>query len=317
MVEPSPEQHKQAGFVERDACPCCGASAQKSKLKAAANVRAEDVPPQDHGRFLSGYTSERTFFSYVQCEVCDMVYCPIFYDETMLAQLYEHQPENMAETPFDARKKTQIAYADLLPKKLKSTADFLEIGADIGLFAAACAERYELDHFTLYEPNVEVHDTIRCNLPDRNLTIREGLFPADDQSSSKVSLAAMIHVLDHVIDPASVLENLYDAVAPGGVVLIVTHNVDSLMAKVLGRRWPPFTLQHPHLFSPATMEKMLQNAGFCEVEVKRSLNYFPVMQLVRAAFSVFGIQSRALPELKSLSVGLRLGNIATLARKPG
>jgi SAM-dependent methyltransferase len=302
------------GFMLRSACPCCGAPRERSKPKASSRPPAEQIPPGEHGRFLSGYSSARVFFSYVECE-CGMIYCPVYYDQRMLAELYAHQPENMAEAPYEARLRTQLGYASLLPADLPATGDFLEIGADIGMFAEMCADRWHFDQLVLYEPNVEVHAAIRQRLSRRSVVIREELFPSTDQQPGSVSLAVLIHVLDHIIEPLAVLRSLLDAMLPGGVLFLVTHDVGSPLARLLGRRFPPFTLQHPQLFSSRAMRRMLHEAGFVDIEVHRSVNYFPVTYLMQAALTVGGIRRQLFPRWRKPSVGLKLGNIATVARK--
>ena len=41
----------------------------------------------------------------------------------------------------------------------------------------------------------------------------------------------------------------------GGFIYGVVHDEKSVMAKILGNRWPAYRLQHPHLFNPTTINK--------------------------------------------------------------
>jgi len=84
----------------------------------------------------------------------------------------------------------------------------------------------------------------------------------------------------------------------------------------LGRRWPPYTLQHPQLFSQRSIATLLQTSGFEVVETVKTTNYFPLLFLMRAALTVFGLPERLVPERTVPLLGLKLGNIGTIARKP-
>ena len=123
----------------------------------------------------------------------------------------------------------------------------------------------------------------------------------------------MIHVLDHLLDPISMLRQIRAKLKPSGALVIVTHNEASLLRRIMGVRWPPFCLQHPQLFNPASIRKMLEEAGYGKASVARSQNYFPISFMVRqAAYAAgFNLGNVVLP---SFPIGLKLGNIITLAR---
>jgi hypothetical protein len=125
----------------------------------------------------------------------------------------------------------------------------------------------------------------------------------------------MIHVLDHMLDPLAMLRQIRAKLAPGGTLMIVTHNEKSLLRKAMGVRWPPFCLQHPEVYNPKTMRALLGKAGFADIAVERSLNYFPINFLALNAAWAVGLKVDRLP-LPRKAVGVRLGNIQTFARVP-
>jgi 2-polyprenyl-3-methyl-5-hydroxy-6-metoxy-1,4-benzoquinol methylase len=277
---------------------------------------AETLAPEEHGKFLSGYASTRVFFTYYKCSDCEALYCPTYYSHEQLDQLYSRQAENMAEVPLVARLRTQKAYFKLLMRYSRMAGGFLEIGSDIGFFAETCARTGAFEHFWLYEPNREVHDQLVNRFQHRSFTIRSANFTSADVPAGSISTAVMVHVLDHLLDPGQMLREIYRSLEPRGVLFVVTHDAQSLLARVLARRWPPFTLQHPHLFSPRSMEMLFTKCGFETVEITKSLNYFPATYLLRAAFTVLGINPYFIPDWEWPMLSLKLGNIAAIARKP-
>lgn len=303
-------------YLKRTACPVCAAPIADSKVAVQSTPTAESLSFGDHGAFLSGYTTQRVFFTYHRCNACGGLYCPTYFTQAQLDQLYSRQAENMADVPLAARVATQHGYIEILARHSSLQGNYLELGPDIGLFTEICAARGNFSRFHLFEPNREVHPALAGRFRGRDAVISADRYRAGLLPKASLSTAVAIHVVDHLINPAELLGELYDDLAPGGVLFLVTHNEASLLAKILGRRWPPYTLQHPLLYSPASMTRLLERCGFQVKEVVLSRNYFPLTHLVRAAFTVAGLERLAPRFDHPFSLGLRLGNIATVACKP-
>ena len=282
----------------------------------ASTPPAETLSPERHGNFLSGYTTARVFFTYFQCTSCSAMFCRNYYRQSQLDGLYGRQAENMVSLPLPARKRTQDDYVRFLRRHSRMAGNFLEIGPDIGLFASSFAKVGSFEHFWLYEPNRDVHQLLADNFRGLSHTISPDIFRASDVAAESVSTAVMIHVLDHLLEPAEFLREVRASMEPGGVVFIVTHDCASLLARALGRRWPPYTLQHPQLFSRRSIATLLQTSGFEVIESVKTTNYFPLAFLMRAALTVFGMPERLVPAAERPLIGIKLGNIATIARKP-
>ncbi len=138
----------------------------------------------------------------------------------------------------------------------------------------------------------------------------DDLSPVPDGS---IGLAVMIHVLDHLLDPAASLEQVRCKLKPGGRVVIVTHNEKSVLRSVMGNSWPPFCLQHPQLFNPASISDLTKRAGYASVSVARSTSYFPIGFMVRQAAYTVGLDLTNVP-LPRQAIGLKLGNMITVAQ---
>jgi hypothetical protein len=303
-------------YLRVEHCPCCGAPANKAKRRVASSPPAETLSPDHHGNFLSGYTTARVFFTYFECPNCSAMFCPTYYRQSQLDGLYGRQAENMVAVPLPARKRTHDDYVQFLRRHSRMAGNFLEIGPDIGLFASSLVKAGAFEHSWLYEPNRDVHQSLANNFRGLSHTIKAGIFRASDVPAQSISTAAMIHVLDHLLEPAEFLREVRVSLEPGGVLFIVTHDCGSLLARTLGRRWPPYTLQHPQLFSRRSIAALLQTSGFEVIESVKTTNYFPLAFLTRAALTVFGMPERLIPTATSPLIGLKLGNIGTVARKP-
>ena len=305
---------RRQAYLARSQCPSCGAAAAQAKQAVASAPPAETLPYEQHSAFASGYTARRVFFTYFRCGDCSTLFCRVFYTQEQLQTLYGRQAENMGEVPLAARQRGQQGYAQLVMKHSRGGGGFLEIGPDIGLFAEDCAKLGHFERLWLYEPNRNVHSELANRLAPYTCTIHATMAPTSDLPSRSLSTAAMIHVLDHLLDPAAFLSEIREKLEDKGILFLVTHNVASLLSRLLGRRFPPFALQHPQLYSPTSISRLLERCGFSVVEIQDAVNYFPMMHLVRAAATISGLPHLA-PQTQGPIIRIRLGNMAVIARR--
>ena len=216
--------------------------------------------------------------------------------------------------PSDALAATQRGYFDEAAKGADLSGGYLELGPDIGWIVRHAAREGRFDHFWLVEPNRSVHDQLANSCegkPHDILTDLDDLSPVPDGS---IGLAVMVHVLDHLLDPLATLAAVREKLRPGGRLVIVTHNEASVLRKVMGKRWPPFCLQHPELYNPRSMTNLVKRADYGRVKVERSKNYFPIEFMARQAAYTVGVKLDRLP-LPKASIGLKLGNMITIAER--
>src|SRR5438093_4344291 len=71
------------------------------------------------------------------------------------------------------------------------------------------------------------------------------------------------HTLEHLEDPLKALKRIRDLLVSDGRLLVAVPNIDSLEAKVLGRRWLEMDIPgHLFYFSLETLRVLLEKAGF-------------------------------------------------------
>jgi len=80
--------------------------------------------------------------------------------------------------------------------------------------------------------------------------------------------AAFDNVVEHFLDPLRVLERCREALAPGGLVLMMTPNADSWCHRFYGRYWSGLHApRHPRIFNPGTLARLASQAGYGGAEV--------------------------------------------------
>lgn len=293
-------------------CPVCQKNT-KVKNEVSSEKKAEDLDYQSLTPYWNGFFKEKIFFSYARCQECQLLFTPIFYNLEQLEALYGQMPSNMDVVPMAALLRTQKGYFDVLKKYSKLEGGYIEIGPDIGVFTVNCSREGQFNYYWLCEPNRAVAQALAAAVDGNPHTIIEDMFNFSMIPDSSSSVAVMIQVLDHLLDPVETLKELKKKLAPNAKLLLVTHNEQSLLRKLVGWRWPAFCLQHPQIYSPQSITKLLEKAGYEVESIKRTKNYFEFSFLLKHLLWAFGLKVKSVPKIFNFTIGLKLGNIATVA----
>lgn len=297
---------------QRRSCPSCLTSTQRPTV-VASKLPAERTSFQLLRDQWCGFFKDKSFFSYARCVTCDLLYAPVYFTSAQLAELYRSMPNNMSDVAGGILARTQYGYFRELRQLSPLRGQFLEVGPDVGLLTQYCARLGDFSKLWLFEPNVTAHAQLVSRLGSIDREISTDLLDLSNVPDRSIDVVAMVHVLDHLIEPVEFLRQVRTKLAADAIVLIVTHDESSLLARAIGTRWPAYCLQHPHLFKPKSIQRMLNDAGYTVVRSVKSVNYFPMTYLIKhLAFAISGA-SLALPSLERFTIPLRLGNLITMA----
>jgi hypothetical protein len=304
------------GEFPRRPCPGCGAT-QLAPGAVASRPSALELSFEDLRPHWRGFFAQRVYFPYGRCAACGQLYCPAYFGAEQLAALYADMPDNTAGVDQASLRRTQDRYAATLRRSAPAAGDYLEVGPDIGLFAEAAVAGRDDATLYLFEPNKAVWPDLmrrfgagRCRLSDA----------MDDYAAvpdATIGMAAMVHVLDHALEPIALLRSVAAKLAPGGVLAIVTHDEASLMARLLGSHWLPYCLQHPQLYRPETIIGAVAAAGLEVVELGKTRNDFPLAYLAKHGLAAAGLPHRWVPAARRPTLALKLGNLIAVARQAG
>ena len=298
-------------FLSR-ACPICS-SLPPLNLTVQSKINAELLDFDKLIPYWNGFFKDKVFFSYYRCSGCSLLYAPTFFNGRQLEQLYGQMPPNMDEVPMDALRRTQNGYFQALKKNSKLQGGFVEVGPDIGLFTENCIREGKYSEYWLFEPNQAVLPLLIKIVKGHKNNIIHEMFGFEHVPDKVVSTAVMIHVLDHLLDPVATLKELRQKMEPDARLLLVTHNESSLLRHFFNWRWPAFCLQHPQIYSPQSMKKLLDAAGFKIIKQEKTINYFEIRFLFKHLLWALGINTKSVPSFCGITLGLKLGNILTIA----
>lgn len=303
---------------ESRACCICGPVSARSAIQASVPAEAlslTQLTDQWNGFFKDKETG-RSFFSYQRCTQCGLLFCPTYFNAEQLKHLYENMPDNTANVDLNALQKTQYGYfKQLLPHIKQLKGDYFEMGPDIGLFTQHVLQQNRFEKIWLAEPNQAVWPQLQTLMQTTPFQLFSDVLAEDPIANDSLGAAVMIHVLDHMLDPVAILEYLYNKMQRGGMLLIVTHDESSLLARILRHGWPAYCLQHPQLFRPQSITNLLEKSGFKLVEIQKTYNHFPVGYLLNHLVWALGLKKKIFPDWMRMQIPLKLGNILTLAIK--
>jgi SAM-dependent methyltransferase len=98
---------------------------------------------------------------------------------------------------------------------------------------------------------------------DLGLPALVGTLPHPHLRPGSFDVITMLHSLEHVHDPLTVLREAHQLLAPGGRLLVAVPNIDSLPFRWFGPAWYALDLpRHLTHFTPRTLTSMLLRAGF-------------------------------------------------------
>jgi len=89
--------------------------------------------------------------------------------------------------------------------------------------------------------------------------VKPTTLPAAKLPDGHFDVITMMHILEHLHDVDETLAEAERVLKPGGVLILVTPNADSLGHKLMGSRWPHLEPgRHLHLFNKATLRARVE-----------------------------------------------------------
>ena len=205
----------------------------------------------------------------LRCEDCGFLQCS---ELTDVLKYYE----TLEDTAYDTSRQERLRQAQFVLRKIPPThADgaLLDIGAGIGsLVEEARKLGYSAEGI---EPSQWLCERGRS----KGLPIVRGTFP-HPEVTGPYDVITVVDVLEHVPDPVGLLRHTVNALKPGGIVLVVTPDLGSLTARLMGWRWWHFRIAHIGYFNKRTLEAAAARSGLRIQDTYRPTWYFTAGYLI-------------------------------------
>ncbi|MDX1616026.1 MAG: class I SAM-dependent methyltransferase [Candidatus Promineifilaceae bacterium] len=193
----------------------------------------------------------------------------------------------------------------------------LDVGAYTGVFVEV-ARTAEWDAMGV-EPSHWAIQVAR----DARLPVIQGTLLSPELVGRQFDAITMWDVIEHVSNPREELQRSYNLLAPGGLLLVHTMDIDSLTAKIMGSSWPWLMDMHLHYFSRQRLIWLLRDCGY-EVVWHGTQGRFLSLGYLSSRLSAFndgfaqrlGTLLRRL-KLETVLMPVNFGDLFTvLARRP-
>ena len=291
-------------------CAICRTEGNASELYPA-NFDFSDFNPEI---FSARRLPDRIHYRMVKCNACGLVRSDPVTDAATLGELYRLSTFDYGTEVINLRR-TYGRYLDQLEAFGVHKHSLLEIGCGNGFFLEEAQARGYADVHGV-EPSSEaiakaapgVRERIVCDM------MRPGLF-----AEARFDVVCLFQVFDHLPDPIGVLAETHRVLKPGGLVLILNHNINALSARLLGERSPIIDLEHTYLYSPTTLTRLAGDQGFSTLETGAVLNDYTLHYLTRLVPLPGFLKLPLLALLRGaplgkLHVSMPLGNLYLIAR---
>lgn len=101
------------------------------------------------------------------------------------------------------------------------------------------------------------------------LTLMEGSLETVSLKSQAYMAITLVDFIEHISNPVEALNKVHKALKTGGTVCLVTPDIQSLAARVMGKGWWHFRPGHLAYFSKKSLLSLLERTGFRVLKWKR------------------------------------------------
>lgn len=253
-------------FFYRETCPAC--DSKQRKVKFQSTLDNSKASSKDYVGTNTGYGKYHDMYECLSCHVLYMN--PI---DSGLDQLCADVVDEDYLKSWDERALMFQEHLVELKKYIKS-GDLLDVGCYAGIFL----NEAKMQGFNVkgIEPSTWAADYARSKV---GCTIYQGILEKYDLPKNEFDVVTIWDVIEHLSDPKLSLQKAHETLRPGGYIAITTHDIHSVFARVLGKKYPWLMRFHLVHFSPSTLSSLLRSVGF---EIKDvvyykkalSINYF-------------------------------------------
>lgn len=208
----------------------------------------------------------------VRCASCEHVYCsplPVNLYESYIDVRDEEYLRNRQQRVDTAKRVVTVI------RRYKQGGQLLDVGCATGDFLDVANNYFQGEGLELSRWAADI-STAKGLIIHRQ---RLSKFRVEGQ----YDVVTLWGVIEHFEDPSLEIGEIRRLLRPGGIVCLWTGDVDSVLPRVLGRRWWYFQGQHIQYFSKRSINRLFADKGFM---LKEMHTYPYVMTLKSLAKSL-------------------------------
>lgn len=230
--------------------------------------------------------------SIVRCRKCGLIYqnpryeqAKDLYSEEFYEQFYGNKERLLSSAQVLIEK-----IAKYVPTKVR----ILEVGAGLGYTLKIAKDKGWEAFGTEISPFAVRYAQEEFGLKIFKGSLKEAKFP-----ENFFDLVIMIHVLEHLSDPAKSLERVFHILKKSGVLYIVVPNISSFKAWIKKEKWrclvPKYHFYH---FCPRTLKKIVLKAGFKGIHIETAQKIITAEDLSKTRIASLSFVGEKLKNIK-------------------
>lgn len=298
--------------IERpNLCPVCFSNNKDSNIFLKKNIKLKEINIHS---FSSRKIPEFMNYELIKCSECDLIYA---INVPGLNYLYG----NYSNSIFLSKKQEEEAaetYFQMLNKyvKFKKKNKAFEVGCSSGSFLTKL-KKLGFKEVRGVEPS---YSSINSANEEIKKSLLQGFFESPSLFHSDQDLICCFMTLEHVYNPLKVLDKCYKMLNNNGKLIIVVHDHNYILNRILGKKSPIIDIEHLQLFSEKSIIKALKNTKFSKIKIQRitntyNLSYwlslFPLSKTFKKKMLCFIKFIR----FNNLKIPINVGNIMVIANK--
>jgi len=268
-------------------------------------------------------------YHYYQCKLCGLVSTYPLPEEQIVAEHYSHKfvegNYRLLQDYAEQYKSVYQTFTEVLAQVIREQGNSL-VGAsilDIGCFTGEFLQLLQTEGADVFglELQAEAVDIANRRLAGR---VYQADFFGNEFPQQEFDIITLMGVIEHVVDPVSLIQRTHQLLSREGVIMLQTPNSGALLARLLGKHWPPYQpVEHIHLFSAQSLSRLLSEAGFQDIKITKHVKKLPIAY-VYEMMANFGSELRKivtpvyrlLPRfLRNLQLPFYVGEMIVTARK--
>lgn len=253
----------------------------------------------------------------VQCKRCHLAWQDPMPDGASVKQAYDELRDDLYVEQAAGRQRSFRRSLRLVERYLSGPPGrLLDVGCSAGIFLQLARDA-GWDVLGL-EPSRWLFERAREELGE---AVLQTTFEEAPLTAASFDLVTLWDVLEHVVDPAAVVEKCAEVLRSGGLLALNTPNVDSLIARSMGSRWPLLLPEHLYYYSPDSLEALLTRSGFRVLGTHLHFAFFGVdyvlHRLAQHRIPGIGWMTKLAGRLrmKKVQMPLLLGELTVFARR--
>ncbi len=199
----------------------------------------------------------------MECENCDFIFSDPF-PPVEIKKIYEKviDPEYIEEE--EGRSGNFRSILKSLKKIKEAEGAFLDVGCATGIMMNLARNEgwdvygVELSSWAIEEARKRY-----------SLEISKGEFSNLELPENFFSVVAFVDILEHISNPREFLLKAWKTLKKDGLCVIVTPDIKSFTAKLMGKKWWHFRPAHIGFFSKKSLKYLLDSTGFEILKWKR------------------------------------------------